>query len=291
MGKKIWYSSPLKFYWNELYSQQKKITPSFDIEKIFACLRYNLMNVPLAGTENLESRELLIAGLELWKEDANKNLLHLFFQDQHLKFFLEKMSLSDLSGIKQYLYTNGENKIIKYLKSGMQKNCIIYNFGLHIPYETDGYAFTFTIYEDNQLELLYFHGLQNGGLTDKMYNELIGKDDKKSILLSSIFRLAINTIAYMKCFPECVIDGVPKITIDRDETRTDNNFTIGLSDKIIELGKISKSKMPHFRSGYFKLLTSDFYTHKKGQLIFVHETMVMAKAKTVYTSDKIKDIE
>ena len=46
---------------------------------------------------------------------------------------------------------------------------------------------------------------------------------------------------------------------------------------------------PHFRKGYYKLLSSDFYTNKKGQIIFVSETMVNGKAKTIYTTEKIKD--
>lgn len=33
---------------------------------------------------------------------------------------------------------------------------------------------------------------------------------------------------------------------------------------------------PHFRRGYFKRLESDFYKNKKGQIIFVHETVVNA---------------
>ena len=48
---------------------------------------------------------------------------------------------------------------------------------------------------------------------------------------------------------------------------------------------------PHFRKGYFKFLKSDFYTHKKGQIVFVCETMVNGKAKTVYTSDKLSKME
>lgn len=39
--------------------------------------------------------------------------------------------------------------------------------------------------------------------------------------------------------------------------------------------------IPHFRRGYFKRLNSDFYKNKKGQIIFVHETVVNAQAKTL----------
>ena len=31
MAKKIWYSTPLKFYWEELYREQKQFTPEFTV--------------------------------------------------------------------------------------------------------------------------------------------------------------------------------------------------------------------------------------------------------------------
>ena len=38
---------------------------------------------------------------------------------------------------------------------------------------------------------------------------------------------------------------------------------------------------PHFMRGYFKRLESDFYKNKKGQIIFLHETVVNTQAKTL----------
>lgn len=291
MAKKTWYSSPLKFYWNELYATQKKITPHITDEQIFTYLRHNILNAPLAATESPESRELLLIGLEIWKEDLDKDLLHVFFLDKILKSFLEKIPLSDLGGIRKFLYENGKDRKVVYFKAKSQKNCVVYTFGLHIPYETNGYAFSLSIYEDDTLELYFSHGTQNGGLTDKFYSELNRKQDEKALILAKTFRLAINTIAYMKCFPECVIDGVPRITVERNEDRSDRNVTFQISDKIVDSDNTGQSKIPHFRKGYFKLLRSDFYTHKRGQLIYVHEAMVKGRAKTVSTSKKIGEFE
>jgi hypothetical protein len=291
MAKKKWYSTPLKFYWNDLYSTQKKITPYFTDQQIFAALRHNLLKAPLAESESLESRDLMLAGLEMWREDLDKELLHIFFIDKHLKDFLEDIPLSDLNGIKRFLYENGESKKIIYFKAKSHKNCVAYSFGLHVPYETNGYAFSFSIDEDETLELYYSYGTHNGALTDKFYSELIKSEDKKSIFLANAFRLAINTIAYMKCFPECVIDGVPRITIERDERRSDKNITFSISDKVSEIEKSDQSKIPHFRRGFFRSLKSDFYTHKKDQLVFVHETMVKGRARTISTSKKIDEID
>jgi len=95
----------------------------------------------------------------------------------------------------------------------------------------------------------------------------------------------------MKCFPECVTEGVPKITKDRDEERSERNVIFKLSEKVTDSEITKNSKLPHFRKGYFKLLQSDFYTNKQGQLIYVTETMVKGKAKTVSTSTRIEEFE
>ena len=103
----------------------------------------------------------------------------------------------------------------------------------------------------------------------------------------SYLRLAVNTIAYMNTFPECIKEGVP------EEQKEEYSKSIGLAEKVIEITEIEKSGkviVPHFRRGYFKRLTSDFYTKKKGQIIFVSETMVKGTSKTVYTADNLDEM-
>lgn len=287
-GKKIGYSSPLRFYWDELYKNQKKITPLLSNELIFLFLRQNILNSPFLPNESVESRDLIITGLELWREDSKGNLLHIFFLEKYLQSFLENTPLSDLEGIRKYLYDSGEKREIIYTKPKSKANCVNYSFGLHIPNEKNGYAFALSLFENNTIELYFSYGKNNGVLSDKFYTDLNKKQDIQSITLSKMFRLAINTIAYMKCFPECIKDGVPKISFPRSEDRSDNNVIFKMSHTIYDEGKSQISKIPHFRKGYFRLLKSDYYTHKKGQLIYITETMVKGKAKTVWKSDNIE---
>jgi len=289
--KKEGYSIPLRFYWDELYRNQKKLTPEFSGDIIFVLLRHNILYSPLLPDESLEKRDLLITGLELWAQDANGDLLHIFFLEKYLQDFLENTKLYDLDGIRKYLYDNGEQKQITYTKTKGNANCVYYSFGLHIPNEKNGYAFALTLFENDTLELYFSHGKNNGVLSDKFYADLNKKQDMQSITLSKMFRLAINTIAYMKCFPECVKEGVPKISFPRGEDRSDNNVVFKMSDKIYDKRNYQISKIPHFRKGYFRLLNSDYYTHKKGQLIYISETMVKGKAKTVSKSDNIERFE
>ena len=51
------------------------------------------------------------------------------------------------------------------------------------------------------------------------------------------------------------------------------------------------AKRPHMRRGYFKCLSSDFYKNKRGQIIFIRETMVKGKSKTVDMSDDERKLE
>ena len=102
---------------------------------------------------------------------------------------------------------------------------------------------------------------------------------------------AINTIAYMNCFPDCVTDGVPKNIFEKSvdiETQT-RSVTFELSEKIRDINHSSISKIPHFRKGHFRVLKSDYFANKKGEIIFVAETMVKGKAKTVSTSPEIDE--
>lgn len=81
---------------------------------------------------------------------------------------------------------------------------------------------------------------------------------------------------YMTCFPEQVKDGIPSDAKRADYARG-NAKTIGVSEKVIQ----RDGPTPHYRSGHFRLLSSDRYVHKRGQVVFVHGCFVKGQAKTV----------
>ena len=286
MARKVYYSKPLKYFWQHLYGTQKKLTPNYTNDKIFALLRQNILTAPMTAFETLDFRQLVISGLELWREDSRGELLHIFFLDKQLRDFLEATSLSDLESIRKFLYENGQSKDVVHLYSKTQSNLVMYRFALHLPFESEGYAFSLSLEEDGGVEL-YFSVGENGGLmSDKFYADVNKKADEVSLIQSKMFRLAINTIAYMNCFPDCVADGVPKNLFERSEDMSARNYSLQLSEKIRENEGSQLSKIPHFRKGHFKVLRSDYFVNKKGQIVFVAETMVKGKAKTVSTSPK-----
>jgi len=65
MAKRIWYSTPLKYYWDNYYKEFKKLYPEFPDSDIYKFLKDNMLNTSLRLNESMEARELEISGLEL----------------------------------------------------------------------------------------------------------------------------------------------------------------------------------------------------------------------------------
>ncbi|MGJ1508179.1 hypothetical protein [Sphingobacterium siyangense] len=287
MAKKVYYSKPLKYFWKDLYGTQKNFTPDFTDEQIYFALKKNLLTKPAGIDETQESRRLIISGWDLWREDSKGDLLHIFFLDKQLRDFLEATPLSDLEGIKKFLFQNGQTRAINHIYANEIRDTVVYQFAIHIPFEGEGYAFSLSLEKDGSLELYYSLGKNGGLMSNKFYADVIKKDDSVSKTHASIYSLAINTIAYMNCFPDCIADGVPHDYFDYSENKLAKNLTFQVSEKVKDIESSSLSKIPHFRKGHFRLLQSDYFTNKKGEIIFVSETMVKGKAKTVSLSEDI----
>lgn len=87
-----------------------------------------------------------------------------------------------------------------------------------------------------------------------------------------------NLSMYLKAYNGTVRDGVPEGQPRKYEKK--EGRTIGVSEEIKEhLREIT----PHMRRGYFKKLTSEYFKHKRGQIIYIKATFVRGKAKTVET--------
>lgn len=287
MARKVYYSKPLKHFWENLYGTQKRLTPELSDDQVFEVLRNNILKGPDSAFETNASKQIILSGWELWRVDSKGELLHIFFIDRQLRHFLEDTTLSDLDGIKKYLKEKGQTRSVFHLYSNKQNNHTVFQFALHIPYESEGYAFSLRVVEDGNLELYYALAENGGHMSEKFYNDVNKKNDDISVTHAKMFRLAINTIAYMSCFPECIDDGVPKNLLDRGENMAARNFSLQLSDKVREYEGSNLSRRPHFRKGHFRVLRSEKFVNKQGQIVFVCETMVKAKAKTVSTSPEI----
>lgn len=294
MGKKIWYSKPLSDMW-EQYKKYHRLYKG-TVEDFFKVKNNQILTTYDASPLDIQSWTSI---LDLWRLDAHQKFIHIYFKDKELRDYLANMKLHDLDGIVEFLFSKGEN--FYYAPSLDTKNVLVkpeetiktYSFGIHIPYEKEdkGYAFQLTYNESKEMSLLWAQGTNQGWCSADTYKENLNGKGEHAEFFAYTFRLAINTIAYMNAFPECVTEGVPPT---EEESLS---YILNTSEKINETVKnpdLNRTVTPHFRNGYFKFCGSDFYKEKRNQIIFVSETMVNGKAKTVEKSkneDKLKLFE
>lgn len=287
MAKKIRYSEPLAELWDG-YNKINKKTPISHKEFIHQWIHRDMIS-PFHA--NFTQAHIFVG--DMFYADSIKKFLHLYFVDSSLRDFLMDMPIKDFKGLTDYIIENGEVDkagAISLMGTIPDENSKISNFcfGIHIPYENKyrGYAFSFT-YDFNSKQLLFAFAVEDGCsyITLDHYEDLCKKNTPDAEKTLKYLRLAINTIIYMHTFPDCIVDGTP------DEVKNEYSKKLTISEKVLEAqsSDSSKSVRPHFRRGFFKRLTSDFYTKKKGQTVFVSPTMVNGVAKTVYTSDKLEE--
>lgn len=100
-------------------------------------------------------------------------------------------------------------------------------------------------------------------------------------------KLLIGLGMYISAFPETLKDGPPLDLQHPSHHKYIEPKWIGISEKI-SLGGTHASPVAHFRHGHFRVLTSERFTKKRFQAVFVSETFVnKAKAKTVLAPEEV----
>ena len=108
-------------------------------------------------------------------------------------------------------------------------------------------------------------------------------DVKKDKEKAWVFNLAVNFLFYISAFPDCVKEGVPNGVKNNPKAKV-----LSTSDKIVSHTTVEHGFVrPHFRSGYFRHLNSDYFVNCKGQVRFIASTMVKGKAKTVISKQEV----
>ena len=140
-------------------------------------------------------------------------------------------------------------------------------------------------------------------ITKGQYNEILITDGDKILSFNkdlfcnykkneisdyekNLLNLVLNTISYLQAYPENILDQPPDERIE-DKVDPKNTKTITVSKEISDYLKDTELT-PHLRRGHFRLLNSDYYKHKKGQVIFIRSSFVKGKAKTIIDNEVIK---
>ena len=100
-------------------------------------------------------------------------------------------------------------------------------------------------------------------------------------------RLACGLGLYLKCFPECLVLGVPEDLKHPSYHKDSMVYSIHLSPKVRAHNGTHTSPCGHFRQGHFRVLRSEWYKKKRYQVLFIDETFVNGKAHTVLSPEEV----
>lgn len=286
MGKKVRYSKTLVDLWRIYRKHYAKL--KLDPESLYIRMKSDLYKIHPTH-HSPDKHDGAKTSFEMWYKDFSEEMTHLYFMDSDLKYVLREMNLTDQEGVKEYLGSVGTERNAFIAKTNTKTNIVSYDFALHIPFEKHGYTFSLVLTEDLNLVLQVDDGKSAGAIPEDRYHKLANSKDRDEQYLASTFRLAINLLAYIQCFPDLVKDGVPTNIPGEYGERS---YQVGTADSLKEItDSTGRKNTPHFRKAHFRKLRSDYYTHKKGQIVLVHETMVNGKAKTIYSADDLSNME
>ncbi len=232
-------------------------------------------------------------------EDLNKDLLHIFPENPELELFLKNTKISSLESIKDFLDENtSENDAF----SEDTYNVKTLSYAIHTPeeaYLVRGFVATPPgkefCRENNRYIVFCWDSRELGyciDLSDEKVLEELKKHKNNIDILN--FQVAVNSMFYLKAFPDCLEPGVPQNMVKDDRNKTANNLVLKTAEEIVEKCERDKSGRiitPHFRSGSFHYLKSDYYKNKKGQTVWWSPSMVKGRASVMKdnkTHDSLK---
>lgn len=153
MAKTIWYSQALADTWKAFNKYKDKLSAEEFLEKARQIIISNPLLYKTVDGYNAE-----LKNLNFWYADYKRTVKHIYFKNKQLRDCLEKIEIKDLDEAKRFLYENG-NKEELYDISLNKITAIFYRFIIHIPCEKQGYAFEFTIFENNTFD--FFFSMEN----------------------------------------------------------------------------------------------------------------------------------
>lgn len=98
-------------------------------------------------------------------------------------------------------------------------------------------------------------------------------------------KLAMGISLYAHCFPDAVVDGVPEDLKRPANHRHETSKTLTQHPSIAQ--KSDGSVSPHYRRGHFRFLKSSRFKNARWKTVFVHDSFVKGRAKTVLTPEQV----
>lgn len=185
----------------------------------------------------------------------------LFFENLFTHYYVETEELYEFMKQKPGFDKNVFEESIKNIQ--MIKINNIYSWPIFIHHRGNGRSVMVCIQKYGSQDcyhILISDGENNqiGGLNEIV--EYVSKDNNTNIFL--------NFMLYKACFPEKITITPPKCKIEYNGGK--KSYIVGESPDVIRRDGVRA----HFRRGHYRLLSSDKYTHKKGQIVFISSSFV-----------------
>lgn len=249
----------------------------------------------------LNDKEKLInfQNLRLLACDLDHRMIHFYFNEQILCDYLKDMKLKHFDDIVTVIKNYGMYFLGQLIHNDGSFPCHNFpeiGFSIDVPYKKYGYAFIVTIANDDKIQISCSYDYDKFVIINEyQYLSHSEKKEKNPEIekVMQLFRLAINIIFYVEHYPELVLDGVPNQLESTATEREETSFQVVTCEIFKEVENLKRQGYivkPHARSGYWKVLRSDFYTpEKRGSSIHVSPTMVKGNSSTVLTHENIKN--
>lgn len=272
--------------WNQFSQYQQKNPQRTPVEIYnFIHERYSLA---FEKDPNNISKMASLRAWELWYSDFKKEFLHIFFLEAKLKEILENIKVK-VDNAKEYVRENG---ISELMWSDTYKGNIevqTFCFGIHLPNMKHGFAFKLMLY-DNRL-IAYCSKDDTGGfeIAEENYLAFQKNKDENAKKIVKIFQLCINTILYMACYPNCIIEGVPN-----DFASLKNGAKkckLSVSEDFKEIISSGGVKSPYMKGMYFMTFRDERYTKMRGKTIRVKAQFIKGNAVTAKTASEFSKLK
>jgi hypothetical protein len=241
-------------------------------------------------------KHMILLQAETERENSVENI---FIETDELYRFFLSTKINIRSDIAQQIYCSIKNRKYIELYSNNPNEKIpfrLYVFRLFAPINliptslavcvsctetfNDGYGLNYITFTDlNSSQDLVLHkegieNLENGIIITN--NTVIKNEYNKKIY--EYYRVIMNLMFYMNAYPENVLNGVPRrAIIDENIVITDKKITISKNTELFKKYETS----PHLRSGHWRTFTSDYFTNRKGETIWIDPVYIKGEALTV----------
>lgn len=285
---KVNYGSVLKMCWKQ-YSYFQRANPTASVEEIYDNIHTRYEIAYNNDPENY-SKFASLRAWELWLSDFRKEFLHVFFLETKLKEVLENIKIK-VDNVKEFVRQNGRSELMWNDTYRGNIDVKVFCFAVHLPNMKHGFAFKLMLYDDMLITFCVKDDVGGFEITNDDYEIFLKSNDKNAQRKVKNFQLCVNTILYMDCYPECIVDGIPANMNPSERRENEKTCRVSVSKDFDEIIKSGGVKSPYMKGMYFMTFRDERYTKMRGKTITVKARFIKGKAVSAKTADDFSRLE